>query len=356
MLYVSDPALRPDLLDFTKQPEKIVATQERADIDRERELELFRKSQTDEFLYTLELAREKAVTISANIQQIEQTLRELSPVPPLTNQPATNATASTVHLPKLDLKPFDGACALRTHASTVVDALKKHYERPEAIVNALYDELEHLPRAREGQLAELTENIDRVLELLAHQGEPTNTRPFQHIIERKLPRRVLEKLEQAKAVTREWTVDLMRENLAAMVIADENIARALPHDPILERTKRTKEDVNLNLAADLAPPSEPKVQTLATKATFASSQQVARPQQALLRCLEVNVVNPVDKKLHTTVLAMLDSGSQRSYLEESVARQLGLRGTNETLQVAAFATPEPIAIPSNRVEIIVSDL
>uniref|UniRef100_A0A0M3IBZ1 Pericentrin n=1 Tax=Ascaris lumbricoides TaxID=6252 RepID=A0A0M3IBZ1_ASCLU len=64
---------------------------QRADIDHERELELFRKSQTAEFLYTLELARERAVTISANIQQIEKTLRELSSVPSLTNPPPTNA-------------------------------------------------------------------------------------------------------------------------------------------------------------------------------------------------------------------------------------------------------------------------
>uniref|UniRef100_A0A0M3I8U5 Uncharacterized protein n=1 Tax=Ascaris lumbricoides TaxID=6252 RepID=A0A0M3I8U5_ASCLU len=219
----------------------------RADIDRERELELFHKSQTDEFLHTPELARERAVTISSNIQQNEQTLRELSSVPSLTNPPPTNAAASTVHLPKMDLKTFDGglqdwpafwdwyksaidsqrvpevqklmylkscltgsaatlkgAYALRTHAyTTVVDALKKRYKHPEAILNTLCDELDDLPRAREGQLAKLTENIDSILELLAHQGEPTNTRPIQRVIQRKLPKGVLEKLEQAKAVTRE---------------------------------------------------------------------------------------------------------------------------------------------------------
>uniref|UniRef100_A0A0M3IKE4 Integrase catalytic domain-containing protein n=1 Tax=Ascaris lumbricoides TaxID=6252 RepID=A0A0M3IKE4_ASCLU len=225
------------------------------------------------------------------LQRADIDRERLSSVPSLTNPPPTNAAASTVHLPKMDLKTFDGrlqdwpafwdwyqsaidsqpipelqklmylksclkgsaatlrgAYALSTHAhTTFVDALKKRYERPEAIVNALYDELDDLPRACEGQLAELTENINRILELLAHQGEPTNTCPVRRIIERKLPKRALEKLEQAKGVTRQWTVDLMRENLAAMVIADENIARALPHDPISERTKRTKEDVNLNL-------------------------------------------------------------------------------------------------------------
>ena len=49
--------------------------------------------------------------------------------------------------------------------------------------------------------------------------------------------------------------------------------------------------IKSHVAADLAPPSEPKVQTSATTATFATSQQVARPEQALLWCLEVNVVN-----------------------------------------------------------------
>uniref|UniRef100_A0A9J2P029 Integrase catalytic domain-containing protein n=1 Tax=Ascaris lumbricoides TaxID=6252 RepID=A0A9J2P029_ASCLU len=179
---------------LSKREDQWLELLQRANIDRERELELFRKSQTDEFLYTLELARERAVTISANIQQIEQTLRELSSVPSLTNPTPTNPAASTVHLPKMDLKTFDGrlqdwpafwdwyqsaidsqpipelqklmylksclkgsaatligAYALRTHAyTTVVDALKKRYERPEAIVNALYDELDHLPRAHQG--------------------------------------------------------------------------------------------------------------------------------------------------------------------------------------------------------------
>uniref|UniRef100_A0A0M3IG58 Uncharacterized protein n=1 Tax=Ascaris lumbricoides TaxID=6252 RepID=A0A0M3IG58_ASCLU len=94
--------------------------------------------------------------------------------------------------------------ALRTHDyTTIVEALKKGYEHPEATMNSLYDELDDLPRSREGELAELIENIDRILELLAHQGEPTITRPIQRIIERKLLKKVLEKLEQAKAVTRD---------------------------------------------------------------------------------------------------------------------------------------------------------
>uniref|UniRef100_A0A0M3I5D4 YlbF family regulator n=1 Tax=Ascaris lumbricoides TaxID=6252 RepID=A0A0M3I5D4_ASCLU len=70
---------------LSKREDQWLELLQRADIDRERELELFRKSQTDEFLYTLELARGRALTISANIQQIEQTLRELSSVPPLTD-------------------------------------------------------------------------------------------------------------------------------------------------------------------------------------------------------------------------------------------------------------------------------
>uniref|UniRef100_A0A914ZZ38 Peptidase aspartic putative domain-containing protein n=1 Tax=Parascaris univalens TaxID=6257 RepID=A0A914ZZ38_PARUN len=60
-----------------------------------------------------------------------------------------------------------------------------------------------------------------------------------------------------------------------------------------------------------------------TTATFPNSQQTTLREQALSRCLEVEVVNPLDKKIHKTVLAMLDSGNRRSYLEENVAQQLG---------------------------------
>uniref|UniRef100_A0A915CAS8 Uncharacterized protein n=1 Tax=Parascaris univalens TaxID=6257 RepID=A0A915CAS8_PARUN len=110
--------------------------------------------------------------------------------------------------------------------TTVVDALKKRYARPEAVVKASYDEIEDLPQPRESQPAELTENTGHILGLLDHHNEQTNMHPIQRITERKLRKIVLVKLEQAKAVTREWTVDLMRENIAAMVTANENIARA----------------------------------------------------------------------------------------------------------------------------------
>uniref|UniRef100_A0AAF5Q6G7 Uncharacterized protein n=1 Tax=Wuchereria bancrofti TaxID=6293 RepID=A0AAF5Q6G7_WUCBA len=88
------------------------------------------------------------------------------PIPPLNK--LTYLRACLLGAAASVIEPY----ALRTqNYEVVLAALKKRYERPAAIKQALYRELERLPRAKEGNLRTTIEAIDRIIELLGFQGE-----------------------------------------------------------------------------------------------------------------------------------------------------------------------------------------
>nr|CDP95350.1 Bm9742, isoform a [Brugia malayi] len=134
--------------------------------------------------------------------------------------------------------------ALRTqNYEVVIAALKKRYEWPAAIKQALYRQLERLPWAKEGNLRTTIEAIDRIIELLRFQEEDVNSTLTIYLIKQKLPMSILDKIEYEKS---EWTVPILRDRLATFVIAEENVANILgyaskePYSPYWDKIDMLK--------------------------------------------------------------------------------------------------------------------
>uniref|UniRef100_A0AAF5RY36 Uncharacterized protein n=1 Tax=Wuchereria bancrofti TaxID=6293 RepID=A0AAF5RY36_WUCBA len=139
------------------------------------------------------------------------------PIPPLNK--LTYLRGCFVGAAASVIEPYE----LRTqNYEVVIAALKKRYEQPAAIKQALYRELERLPRAKGSNLRTTTEAIDRIIELLGFQEEDVNSTLIIYLIKQKLPKSIWEKIEYEKS---EWTVSTLRDRLATFVIAEENVAR-----------------------------------------------------------------------------------------------------------------------------------
>lgn len=72
--------------------------------------------------------------------------------------------------------------------SVVLKSLHDKYGDKMVITHSLYDELESLPKVSEDNLRRFVESLERILELLRHQGEDVNSLVVQRMIERKLPK------------------------------------------------------------------------------------------------------------------------------------------------------------------------
>uniref|UniRef100_A0A1I8EQA2 CCHC-type domain-containing protein n=1 Tax=Wuchereria bancrofti TaxID=6293 RepID=A0A1I8EQA2_WUCBA len=143
----------------------------------------------------------------------------------------------------IDSEPPYIVGAAASNYEVVIAALKKRYEQPAAIKQALYRELERLPRAKESNLRTTIEAIDRIIKLLGFQGEDVNSTLIIYLIKQKLPKSTLEKIEYEKS---EWTVPTLRDRLATFVIAEENVTSILgyaskePYSPRWETMDMSK--------------------------------------------------------------------------------------------------------------------
>ncbi|VDM14673.1 unnamed protein product, partial [Wuchereria bancrofti] len=236
-----------------------------------KEEQLYKEAQKEGFLHTLEIGRDALFTLISNVQRLEQAIQTIDKEIDSTEPPTPVSTAplvSQMQLPKMEMRTFDGTltawpvfwdwfriavhdqpipplnkltylrgCLLGAAASViepyalrtqnyevVLAALKKRYERPAAIKQALYRELERLPRAKEGNLRTTIEAIDRIIELLGFQGKDVDSTHIIYLIKQKLPKSILEKIEYEKS---EWKVPTLRDRLATFVIAEENVASIL---------------------------------------------------------------------------------------------------------------------------------
>ena len=97
-----------------------------------------------------------------------------------------------------------------------------------------------------------------------------------------------------------------------------------------------------------------QTQTTSTNATRAAATTNAAhgngAKVSLYQTAKVEIVNPVTKRT-LKVRVCLDSLSNRSYITESAARQLGLKGeSSENMHVAVFGSRKAVSIPTTCVE------
>uniref|UniRef100_A0A1I8EK34 Uncharacterized protein n=1 Tax=Wuchereria bancrofti TaxID=6293 RepID=A0A1I8EK34_WUCBA len=194
---------------------------------KKKEEQLYKEAQKEGFLHTLEIGRDALFTLISNVQRLEQAIqiidKEIDNIESPTPVP-TAPLVSQMQLPKMEMemKTFDGTL---TAWPVFWDWFRTaRYERPAAIKQALYRELERLPRAKEGNLRTTIEAIDRIIELLGFQREDINSTLIIYLIKQMLPKSILEKIEYEKS---EWTVLTLRHRLATFVIAEENVASIL---------------------------------------------------------------------------------------------------------------------------------
>uniref|UniRef100_A0AAF5PGW1 Uncharacterized protein n=1 Tax=Wuchereria bancrofti TaxID=6293 RepID=A0AAF5PGW1_WUCBA len=155
----------------------------------------------------------------ASILDWSRTAVHDQPIPPLNK--LTYLRGCFVGAAASVIEPY----GLRTqNYEVVIAALKKRYEQPAAIKQALYRELERLPRAKGSNLRTTTEAIDRIVELLGFQEEDVNSTLIIYLIKQKLSKSIWEKIEYEKS---EWTVPTLIDRLATFVIAEENVASIL---------------------------------------------------------------------------------------------------------------------------------
>ncbi|VDN40055.1 unnamed protein product [Gongylonema pulchrum] len=231
----------------------------------------------DGFLAVLNLGREQLTELMLRIQAIKRAIDHLSmnSSQPLQQKGVGSPPfleGSHVRLPKLELQTFHGdpkawpvfwdwfdatinqqqipdiqklsylkecmrgraqvlVSAYSLHSQsyeTVLKRLKEQYGDKEIIVQELYDALESLPSVHEGtQLRSLVEDLERILELLCHQGEDVNNRMIQRAIENKLPKWILLEFERQKTTVQNWNVASIRKSLATLALSYDTVFRTL---------------------------------------------------------------------------------------------------------------------------------
>ena len=110
----------------------------------------------------------------------------------------------------------------------VIHILEDKFGKKEAIIEALYSQLQHLPTVtnRFTEVKSTYETIERILRQLEAQGERVDQQRIltQQILS-KFPTNVLVKLEESKSLQDKWTVELLRASLKQYIAIYTNAQR-----------------------------------------------------------------------------------------------------------------------------------
>ena len=103
-----------------------------------------------------------------------------------------------------------------------VDLLKERYSRKELMINGHFLQLRNLPIASTyyEKLRSTYDHIEQHLRSLQALGENTECNLLVFLIQSKLPRSVLAKLEEYKKSEDQWTVERLRIELKRYVAVD----------------------------------------------------------------------------------------------------------------------------------------
>uniref|UniRef100_A0A9J2PQR3 Reverse transcriptase domain-containing protein n=1 Tax=Ascaris lumbricoides TaxID=6252 RepID=A0A9J2PQR3_ASCLU len=234
-----------------------------------KERDLTAKAQeTGGFLNRVEQGREQLIILQNYVLQLHVAIANQTESDARTH-PNSTVSSSPLRLPKTELRTFDGnstnwpvfwdwylstidnqpisdqqkiayfASCMVGPAKELIEAyqlqnpsyndivkrVKERYANNEVTVQQLYAQIERIPRIQEGrQVRRLVEDIERILELLLHQGETINNRMIQREIEKKLPRWILQDLERKKLEDDSWDVTKLRKFLSNVALTQEAYA------------------------------------------------------------------------------------------------------------------------------------
>ncbi|KAL3101695.1 hypothetical protein niasHT_024828 [Heterodera trifolii] len=117
--------------------------------------------------------------------------------------------------------------------NSALDLLTKTYDNPDEIARALHNLLRKLPHVRGGDnfCIDLRSLIDQFESICIQMGQKNleyDTVNFQMAIEERLPRFVLDEIFMAKESNDNWTIDLLKEKLRAILKRKEQIHSISP--------------------------------------------------------------------------------------------------------------------------------
>uniref|UniRef100_A0A0M3ID01 DUF1758 domain-containing protein n=1 Tax=Ascaris lumbricoides TaxID=6252 RepID=A0A0M3ID01_ASCLU len=259
------------LSDYERQWLQLFANLTPEQEKKERDL-MAKAQETGGFLNRLEGGREQLIILQNYVLQLRVAIANQTESDART-RPNSTVSSSPLRLPKIELRRFDGnstncpvfrdwylstidnqpisdqqkiayfaSCMVgpakelieayqlqNPSYSDIVKRVKERYANNEVIVQQLYAQLERIPRIQEGrQVRTLVEDIERILELLLHQGETINNRMIQREIEKKLPRWILQDLERKKLEDDSWDVTKLRKFLSNVALTQEAVHRMTP--------------------------------------------------------------------------------------------------------------------------------
>ncbi|VDM22778.1 unnamed protein product, partial [Wuchereria bancrofti] len=249
-------------------------------------------------------------------------------------------------------------------------ALKKRYERPAAIKQALYRELERLPRAKEGNLRTTIEAIDRIIELLGFQGEDVNSTLIIYLIKQKLPKTnrrcsFCTKPHRTHECRKFSTPDERSKQVVELKLcflclkeghrskdckASQCFKCGRRHHPALcSPANNTDNKVTKNTPVNQTTIHLATTETNATFANIRTSPNNLTP----LWCIEGFASNPRNHHNSKKVMVLLDTGSERSYITKNLAQTLKMTDSqHETLSVGPFAATKPITMETRRLQVV----
>ena len=245
----------------------------------------------DNFLVTKALAKEQICTLQSYMDDLKLAMASLDneTLPPSSGTSSPNLQVPShslpeVKLPTLFLKQFDGDCkqwrefkdsfetaihrqnipkvqkliylvnSLRGEAAKIVegfpissenydivwDTLKLHYGDENITKQALYMELQNLPKATKEAKGTIL-NIEKILRQLESLGENINNTQMALTIQQKLPYWVLRELFEAHDSAELWNIGVLRKHLQKIVLRGEALNRTLNETGKAGRLHQTKE-------------------------------------------------------------------------------------------------------------------
>ena len=124
-----------------------------------------------------------------------------------------------------------------------IDLLQERYGKKQLIINAHYAKLKEMPQSSNHyeKLRSTFDNIEKHLRSLEALGENIENNLMMSLLQTKLPRHVLARLEEYKNNDNDWTVKNLRKELKRYIAAQEMGSRLLTMQNEASRENRSQE-------------------------------------------------------------------------------------------------------------------
>ncbi|XP_078334132.1 uncharacterized protein LOC144625796 [Crassostrea virginica] len=211
-----------------------------------------------------------------------------------------------------------------------ITILRDRFGDTQSVINKHYVELINIQSATNDttSLRKLYDDLERHLRSLEALHQDVNQDVFISMITSKLPRETLLQLEIQKGPNERWTVKKLRELMKGYITVKESSELQASSVAVQEEKHATAEALMIS-----------------------TKESTSNRNRATSRTAQTEVSNQY-REISEPARLLMDSGSQRTYITESLADKLNLKArTTEKISVITFGAERPKIVKTPKVSL-----